>query len=208
MADDVGQLKVFYDSAAGHKQCRIIRRKIADLWPHVNNEKIIGYGFTLPYLPVFNAENSMIALSPANMGALDLHQGILSVMTDEEHLPVRNEVIDKIVAAHALENAEDMHNLIFEFWRILKPYGRALFIFEKEEFEPDNIIALLLANKFSITRKIRTVAAIDILESFTGKVYMIEAQKLVFAPRGRTQKIVKSIWDKLARPKPAMEPTS
>mgnify|MGYP000252217546 CR=1 FL=1 len=207
MTDDVGQLKAFYDSPAGHKQCRIIREKIRLFWPFVEKEKIIGYGFTLPYLPVFGADNNMLALTPASIGALDMHQGILSVMADETQLPVRNEVIDKILAAHALENAADVHNLIFEFWRILKPYGRALFIFEKQKFELDEITGVLLANKFSIIRKDRAVAKLDILESFIGKIYIIEAQKLVFAPRGRTQKIVRSLWDKLARPKPAVEAT-
>ena len=208
MTDNVSQLKTFYDSPEGHKHCRIIRDKISLLWGEVKKEKILGFGFTLPYLPMFSDDNKVLALMPPYIGALDLHQGILSVMADEAQLPVRNEVIDKIIAAHALENVQDAHELLFEFWRVLKPYGKALLIFEHEKFDPEKITALLLANKFRIVSKTRAVASFEIFESLLGKIYIIQAQKLVFAPRGRTQKIVKSIWDKVARPKPAMEPTS
>ena len=199
MADNALQLKNFYDSAKGHKQCRIIREKIMRRWPYISKERIIGFGFTLPYLPMFTTENNVLALTTQTLGALDMHQGILSVMADEAQLPLRNEVIDKIIAAHALENAADANELLFEFWRVLKPYGKILFIFEPEKFELSKITGMLLANKFNI---IYSKPA-----GFFNKTHIIEAQKLIFAPRGRTQKIVKSFWDKLTRPKRVMEPT-
>jgi hypothetical protein len=197
--EDVGQLKAFYDSPAGHKHCRIVREKISELWPDVKKEKLIGFGFTLPYLPVFVNDNQTIALMPTEIGALDLHQeGIPSVMADESQLPLRNEVIDRILTAHALENIIDPQSMVFEFWRILKPYGRVLFIFDREKFDIETINAILFANKFNVTISKRA--------GFFSKIQIMEAQKIVFAPRGRTQKIIKSLWDKLTRPKPAMEP--
>lgn len=206
MAENVAELKVFYDSPAGHRQCRIIRAKITDRWRFVKKENIIGFGFTLPYLPLFSNENQTIALMPPEMGALDLHQGMPCVMADEAMLPLRNEMIDRIITAHALENITDPHSLIAEFWRVLKPYGRALFIFEIEKYDAEKLVAILKANKFYIMSETRAVADISLLERFTGKVLIVEAQKLVFAPRGRNQRVTKSLMDKLFKPKPAAKP--
>lgn len=203
---DALQLKSFYDTPEGHRQCRIIREKIEESWGSPKKEKIIGFGFTLPYLPPLADNNQLLAIMPREIGALDLHQGMPCVMADEAQLPVRNEVIDRIISAHALENIEDPYSMLAEFWRVLKPYGRVLFIFEREKFEPEKMSAMLLANKFYIMSSTRCVGSPEFFAGLNGKIQMVEAQKLVFAPRGRTQRVTKSILDKLLKPKPATEP--
>ena len=191
--ENVGQLKAFYDSPAGHKKCRQLRSKILTRWPVVKKEKIIGFGFALPYLPIFAEHNQEIAIMPASIGALDLHQGMACVMADETLLPLRNETIDRVLAVHALENTELPQEMILEFWRVLKAYGRVMFIFEREKFDHEKLEAMLKANKFSVRHSARA--------GWFSTTQIVEAQKLVFAPRGRTQKVIKSIMDKLTRPK-------
>lgn len=213
-AKNIIQLKAYYDSTEGHNFCRILRKIISNHWKKPAKENIIGYGFAMPYLPVFSGnENRMVSISPAHIGSMNIGNDITSVICNNESLPLKNENTDKIICIHALEGLQNVDELLAEFWRVLKPYGRLIIFTENEKLFPESIIPKLRANKFFLTfsRKCMVSDSLPMLElfsSFAGKYNVIEAQKLVFAPRGRTQRITKSIWEKLFKPKPTLEGAS
>lgn len=205
------ELKQFYDSAKGHNTCRIIRKIISNHWRFAVNETIAGYGFALPYLPILAERNKLIAFCPAQMGAMSIEQNIAVALIEENLLPLKNESLERILLIHAIESCQNPDELFAEFWRVLKPYGRVLIFAENKKVFPESIVAKLRANKFNITLSRKCVVSenipiLEFLSGIYGKYQVIEAQKLIFAPRGRTQKVTKNLLDKLLRPKPKLKP--
>jgi len=212
-------LKEYYDTEAGHNFCRIIRKIISNNWRKPSKEAIIGYGFTLPYLPILQNEGNKIAavipnnIASENINSMNIAEGITPILSEPDTLPLKNEVIDKIIVIHALEQINNPDEIMAEFWRVLKPYGRIMIFSENKILFPEHVIAKLRANKFSVSFSRRCVVSpnlpmAEILSGLCGKYYVTEAQKLVFAPRGRAQKITKNILDRLLKPKRKLEPAS
>lgn len=52
----------------------------------------------------------------------------LTVMADEEHLPLADNSVDKVLAVHCLETAERVRPLLREIWRVLSPQGRVMLL--------------------------------------------------------------------------------
>jgi SAM-dependent methyltransferase len=212
--NNILDLKEYYDTQTGHNFCRIIRKIISNNWKKPAKEAIIGYGFTLPYLPVLqNDGNKIAAILPSNIGAMNIAEGITPILSEPDTLPLKNEAIDKILIVHGLEQVANPDEIFAEFWRVLKPYGRIMIFSENKILFPEHVISKLRANKFSVSFSRRCVvsANLPVLEIFSGlcgKYYVTEAQKLVFAPRGRAQKITKNILDRLLKPKRKLEPAS
>jgi len=211
-------LKEYYDTQTGHNFCRIIRKIISNNWRKPSKEAIIGYGFALPYLPILQNEgNKIAAIIPKNLGlditCLNIANGITPILAEADTLPLKNEAIDKIIVIHALEKINNPDEILAEFWRVLKPYGRMMIFSENKILFPEHVISKLRANKFSVSFSRRCVVSpnlpvLEIFSAFCGKYYVTEAQKLVFAPRGRAQKITKNILDRLLKPKRKLEPAS
>ena len=112
--NNVFELKEFYESPLGKFTCRNIRAAIIKIWPEISREKILGFGFALPYLPLMAYNNNCVAFMPAIIGAMKIDEATASCMVDSEALPVKNEVFDRIIITHGLENTE---NLRQRLWR-------------------------------------------------------------------------------------------
>ena len=52
----------------------------------------------------------------------------IACLADLTRLPLEDETVDRTVAMHALEEAENPDIFLREVWRVLKGQGRALFI--------------------------------------------------------------------------------
>lgn len=144
MRPDVTELRSFYATRLGAVACRILRGHIRELCPDAHSstvQQVLGLGYATPYLlpflekPESRAVNRIGALMPAGQGVvhwppspLSEKTGNLTLLADESALPVRDESIDKFLAIHALEYAENPAALLAESWRALAPGGRALFI--------------------------------------------------------------------------------
>ena len=69
MAADAQATAAFYTSARGAVTARLLRERLATLWPRLAGESILGIGHTAPYLRLWRDHaRRCIALTPAQMG--------------------------------------------------------------------------------------------------------------------------------------------
>ena len=136
-------LKEFYDTIQGRVVQRIIRQHIRQLWPDVKGQRVIGLGYTVPYLRPFLGEaERVIALMPMQQGAVfwpsevggpkegpteGQVRGLVS-MCDEAELPIESNSVDRLLVIHTLNSIESMHAVLQESWRILAGQGRLVLI--------------------------------------------------------------------------------
>lgn len=127
---DAGELAGFYDSDVGRATRRLISRRIKEIWPHVRDYRLLGYGFALPYLKSYLPEaERAVALMPARMGVLAWpHQRPLAALGEEDALPFMDAVFDRILVVHGLEGADAARVLLRQLWRVLAPEGRILLV--------------------------------------------------------------------------------
>ncbi len=128
---DVTDLRDFYARPLGQVARRIIARQVRQHWPSVRGQTIIGLGFASPYLGSYRSEAGRVgALMPASQGALVWPPSgpALSVLVDDDHLPLPDNSVDRLLAVHCLEAAERVQQLLREMWRVLAPDGRLLLI--------------------------------------------------------------------------------
>jgi SAM-dependent methyltransferase len=136
---DFETVRTFYSTPLGMLVCRTLRREIRTFWPHIlnnpthNNELVAGLGYATPYLSSFlkakNAGQSRaIALMPSAMGyrhwPKDKPNRSTSVL--ETHLPLADNLLDRVLIIHALEHTHDPRTMLREVWRVLAPGGKIL----------------------------------------------------------------------------------
>lgn len=92
---------------------------------------IMGFGFASPFLGSFRGEASRIcALMPEGQGALiwPVAERNMSVLVEEQYLPLPDNTVDRMLIVHGLEVAERPAALLREIWRVMTPMGRLLII--------------------------------------------------------------------------------
>jgi SAM-dependent methyltransferase len=136
MYRSVYDLKSFYNSPAGQTVKRVLNARIGMLWPDMQGLRVMGCGYTGPYLrPFLGKAERVISMMPAAQGAIHWpreHKSHdcknLVFLSGEGALPVENSSIDRLLFVHHLECCEDLQDLLAEAWRVLKPNGRMLVI--------------------------------------------------------------------------------
>jgi SAM-dependent methyltransferase len=128
---DVTELRDFYARPMGQITRRILARRIRQRWPSVRGQTLVGLGFASPYLGQYRGEAQRIgALMPASQGALVWPSvgRAMSVLVDEERLPLPDNSVERLLAIHCLEGAERVRPLLREMWRVLAPDGRVMLV--------------------------------------------------------------------------------
>ena len=127
---DAGELVDFYESAVGHAARRLILQRIKEIWPHLRDCRVLGYGFAPPYLEFYLAEaERAVALMPSRMGVAAWPAGRqLAVLGEEDALPFSDAMFDRILVVHGLEGADAARVLLRQLWRVLAPEGRILLV--------------------------------------------------------------------------------
>ncbi len=128
---DAGDLCEFYARPLGAVVRRLLSHRIRARWRRVDGQTVMGLGFATPYLGTFRGEALRLgALMPAPQGALVWPPGErgLTVMVDEERLPLPDNCVDRLVVVHGLEFANHISQYLRELWRVLAPEGRILLI--------------------------------------------------------------------------------
>ena len=118
----------FYASARGAVTARIVRERLAALWPAAHGENVLGLGYSTPYLRLWRDQATRcIALTLAQLGAAHWAGGVanMSCTAEEDLLPFADLTFDRILLVHGLENAENARRLLREAWRVLKDDGAA-----------------------------------------------------------------------------------
>ena len=129
MSLDVVDLREFYISTLGRLVRRLLREKIAQIWPDVAGETIAALGYGSPLLrPWLGKADALFAIMPEGQGvAYWPREGPnASCLADLTNLPLPDNSVNRIVLLHALETSQDPEALLDEVWRVLKPNGQAL----------------------------------------------------------------------------------
>ena len=122
---DVRNLADFYDTPMGQIARRQIMRRLRLMWPEVAGQRVLGYGFAVPYLKPFLAEaERVVALMPAHQGVVAWPgDTVMSALGEEDALPFPDAMFDRVVMIHALEAADGARPLMRQIWRVLAPAG-------------------------------------------------------------------------------------
>jgi len=131
MNSDVAELRDFYRRPLGLMVRRLLAHRIRARWRRLQGETLIGLGFATPYLGIFRGEALRIgALMPAAQGALVWPETgpKMSVLVEEEQLPLPDNSVDRLLAVHCLETADRPRPMLREMWRVLSPRGRLMMI--------------------------------------------------------------------------------
>ncbi|HEV7437344.1 MAG TPA: class I SAM-dependent methyltransferase [Pseudorhizobium sp.] len=131
MHTDIVDLREFYHSPLGRLAERSITMALASLWAHLPEERLVGLGYSVPYLDRFRAETERtFAFMPAGQGAVNWPVGERSTtaLVFEEELPLPDSSVDRVLMVHSLEFAENPRETLKELWRVLAPGGRLVIV--------------------------------------------------------------------------------
>ncbi len=121
MSEQVHGLRAFHASPLGAMAARLVRQRLAALWPEAGRLDVAGIGWARPYLKGLpSGTGRRLLLVPEGLEALD------GAVVDEARLPLPDRCLDGIVLAHALEAGGRPNALLRECWRVLRDHGRLL----------------------------------------------------------------------------------
>lgn len=131
MRETATRLEQFYASPMGMAARAMAARRLSTLWPDLSGQNVLGYGYTWPYLaPYEPATNRLVLANPEAQGAI-AHagkRGVATVLTQGQALPFSDSTFDRILAVHAMEEAETTTATLAELYRVLAPEGRIVII--------------------------------------------------------------------------------
>lgn len=131
MNSDIVDLRSFYSTPLGRLAEHSITMALSSVWDSMPNERLVGLGYTLPWLDRFGADAERVfAFMPATQGAVAWpSEGPSStVLVFDEELPLVDSSIDRMLLIHSLEHAENPRETLKEIWRVLSPAGRIVIV--------------------------------------------------------------------------------
>ncbi len=131
MASEGHSAAAFYATPRGALVARLLRERLAALWPTAEGLDVLGIGYTTPYLRLWREQaHRCIALAPAQTEAVRWPAGLpnLTCTGEEGALPFADLCFDRVLLVHGLESAEHARRLLREIWRVLKDDGRLLVV--------------------------------------------------------------------------------
>jgi len=131
MSIDVVDLRDFYAQRLGIVARRFVGRGIRARFSDLRNLRVLGVGYTTPYLGLFREEaDRCLAFMPAAQGAMKwpTSRPDLAALVDELEMPLPDSAVDRILLVHSLEMAHDPSALLREVWRVLAAGGRLLLV--------------------------------------------------------------------------------
>ena len=129
---DIREMQAFYTSRLGRVTQRLLNAQIVALWPDMADRPLTGFGYTLPFMA---GHTSAIAILPERQGITAWprptpthREPNRAALSDDRHLPLADNSVERLLVCHALENADDMRRFLREIWRVLAPEGRVLIV--------------------------------------------------------------------------------
>ena len=155
---------------------RLVRERLAELWPDLTGQVVLGLGHAAPYLRVWRDTAGRTIAATPSQAAPCVWPGdgpSLSCWVEENALPFPGQCIDRILMVHGLENAENARRMLREAWRVLKDDGRLLIVApnrvglwahvestpfgQGQPYSPGQIGRLLAASLFRVERRDRAL---------------------------------------------------
>ena len=198
MPSDVVDLRDFYRTGLGQVARRMIRRAIQRVWADVRGMRVLGIGYTTPFLSALPGETERtVALMPALLGVLRWPSEGHNIVTlaEEGELPFADYSIDRVLLVHALETSEEVGPMLKEIWRILAGGGRLLIVVPNRR----GIWARLDRTPFGSGRPYTMSQLSQLLrdEQFTP----VGSDTALFIPPAKSRMIMRSAaaWERIGR---------
>ena len=131
MSQGVLQLREFYASPLGAAARTMVARKVNEAWESASGLDVLALGYATPFLDsVSRGARRAVAAMPAAQGveAWPLGDRNLACLAEETLLPFQASLFDRVLAVHALEEADNPLALMREIFRVLAPAGRAILV--------------------------------------------------------------------------------
>jgi Methylase involved in ubiquinone/menaquinone biosynthesis len=128
---DIIDLRQFYQSPLGRVAEHSITMALASLWARMPEERLVGLGYTIPYLDRFRVDTERtFSFMPAGQGAVNwpLGEASATALVFDEELPLPDSSVDRVLMVHSLEFAENPPETLKEIWRVLAPGGRLVIV--------------------------------------------------------------------------------
>jgi SAM-dependent methyltransferase len=129
MRRDVLDLRAFYATPLGRVARVMLTRKVEEAWGDTRGLDVLGLGYATPFLDSASRRaRRVVAAMPATQGVevWPLGDRNQACLVEETALPLPNAMFDRVLAVHALEEAEDPSALLAEIGRVLAPTGRLI----------------------------------------------------------------------------------
>ncbi len=125
------ELKSFYNTNVGKAVKNTVKKHIDNLWGDCDNLRVMGYGYTAPYLDKYlETSERCFSIMSGSSGIYkwpEEKDNLVAIARGDE-LPIETESVDRIIMMHAIEYAYSIDDLMQEIWRILKSNGRIIAI--------------------------------------------------------------------------------
>ncbi|HEY2710604.1 MAG TPA: methyltransferase domain-containing protein [Caulobacteraceae bacterium] len=131
MRRDVLDLREFYAGPLGAAAREMVSRKVAEAWGGLAGLDVLALGYATPFLePLAAGARRTIAAMPAQQGveAWPLGAANAATLVDEAALPFPSALFDRVLAVHALEEADSPLSVMTEIGRVLAPSGRLILV--------------------------------------------------------------------------------
>ena len=128
---DLNQLSEFYATIEGRLAKRVVLAALSRLWHPLSQERLVGFGYALPYLEAFGGDAERVCnFMPASMGSVAWPMGDFSktALVFEEDLPLADASIDRLLVVHGFEHCDSPRQTLEEMWRVLTPSGRLVLV--------------------------------------------------------------------------------
>lgn len=129
MRRDVLDLRAFYAAPLGRAARTMLTRKVEEAWGDTRDLDVLGVGYATPFLDAARGNaRRVVAAMPAQQGVEVWPHGgrNQACLVEETALPLPNALFDRVLAVHALEEADDPAALLAEIGRVMAPTGRLI----------------------------------------------------------------------------------
>lgn len=131
MRPDVFELHDFYGSRQGQLVRRLLNREIRAHWPDLRGNHVLGLGHATPFMgPLAQEAERVAVIMPRAEGVMrwPKKRPNLTVLGQENDLPIADQSMDRVLIVHALEATERAGRLLREVWRVLADDGEIIVI--------------------------------------------------------------------------------
>ncbi len=118
----------FYLTARGQVAARVLRARIAALWPELPGLSVLGLGFPEPFLELWRYHAYRCVGATSSHHSLPAAPARGSVAIEAMRLPFPDLSFDRILVIHGVEPSGHDERLLREIWRVLKDDGRILVV--------------------------------------------------------------------------------
>jgi SAM-dependent methyltransferase len=129
MRRDVLDLRAFYASPLGRAAREMLGRKVEEAWGDARGLDVLGLGYATPFLDKARTQaRRVVAAMPASRASRSGPAAGPTPPPWSRRPPCRspNAMFDRILAVHALEEADDPAAVLREIWRVMAPSGRLI----------------------------------------------------------------------------------